>query len=655
MNRSVMATMMATGAAIGLAGAVPGTAQQPAGSVQQAFEAATALADKPDQQAAALAAWQALEKRVKPGSRSQSIVLVRKGGTLFKLRRYDEALDSLRTGLSGLPKADASLREDRSLGFMMLGAALMENLDYAGGASAYAQALEAADAPSLKLGAMLALIKAQTFVDPKAAAATLASADAFVATTPVDKGVRVRLERARSELRLNSGDIPGAVTAATAAVTAAGGLTASTDLVDVSVRSDAAIAYLLSGKPDKAREYMAMSGAGRLSKGDLDPASRMSPPDCGGDADLKPEDMAVVEFSIAPDGATTAVSPVYAAGGGKVALEFARAVRQWWWPVEEVKAIPAFFRYNVRVEMRCSRAFPHPDIGDRIDQAMEDWLGEHGVVLPDKAEGPVAIPAQRAQVDKAPAGSIALLAALFRMAQNWALPEEERGALYARATTIAQAQNVPALPRLAVDLSAQAFALAGTSGSGRWEDKVNGLLAQPFYANDPQANGALRFVLADVARSHRNTDRELLLLHQIADTAALPKSDPMRVGALVRIASLEQRKGDVAAARSAFAATGLSGDQCALLDAPPRLVSSGGVFPMEAQRWGFEGWIRSEFDVAADGRVTGERAILSYPAFVFTKAGVDTVKAARFSKSYRPDGGLGCGSMVQTVKFRLGV
>jgi hypothetical protein len=651
MKRSAMTTMVA----IGLVGSVPGTAQQPAGTVQQAFEAATALADKPDQQEAALAAWQTLEKRVKPGSRSQSIVLVRKGGALFRLRRYDEALESLRTGLSGLPRTDASLREDRSLGFMMLGAALMENLDYAGGAAAYASALEAADAPSMKLGAMLALIKAQTFVDPKAAAATLASTDALVATFPIDKGVRSRLEKARSELRLNSGDVPGALTAATAAVDAAGGLTTSTDLVDVSVRSDAAIAYLLSGKPDKARQYMAMTGAGRLPKGDFDPASRMAPPDCGGDADLKPDDMAVVEFSIAPDGSTTAVSPVYAAGGGKVALEFTRAVRQWWWPVEEVAAIPAFFRYNVRVEMRCSRAFPHPNIGDRIDQAMDDWLTEHGVSLPDKAEGPAAIATQRALVDKAPAGSIALLAALFRLAQNWALPEEERGALYARAAAIAQARNVPALPRLAVDLSTQAFALAGTSGSRHWEDKVNVLLAQPFYATDPQANAALHFVLADVARSRRNKDRELLLLHQVADTAALAKSDPMRVGALVRIASLEERKGDVAAARSAFAATGLSGDQCALLDAPPHIISTGGVFPTEAQQWGFEGWTRTEFDVAADGRVLGERAVLSYPAFVFTKAGVAALKSSRFSKSYRPDGGLGCGSMMRTVKFRLGI
>ncbi len=653
MKSGVMALMMATGATIGLAGAIPGMAQQPAGSVQQAFDAAAALADKPDQQAAALTAWQALEKRVKPGSRSQAIILVRKGGALFRLRRYDEALDSLRTGLSGLPRSDASLREDRSLGFMMLGAALMENLDYAGGASAYASALEVADTPSMKLGAMLALIKAQTFVDPKAATATLASADAFVASNPVDQGVRVRLERARSELRLNSGDIPGALTAATAAVDAAGGLTNSTDLVDVSVRSDAAIAYLLSGQADKARKYMAMTGAGRLPNGGFDPASRMAPPDCGGDADLKPQDMAVVEFSIAPDGTTTSVSPVYADGGGKVALEFARAARQWWWPVEEVNAIPAFFRYNVRIEMRCSRAFPHPDIGDRIDQAMDDWLSDHGVTLPDKAEGPAAIPAQRAQVDKAPAGSVALLAALFRLAQNWALPEEERGALYARAATIAQAQNVPALPRLAVDLSAQAFALAGTSGSRRWEDKVNALLAQPVYAQDPQADAALRFVLADVARSRHGKDRELLLLRQIAHMTALPKSDPMRVGALVRIASLEERKGNMTEARSAFAATGLSGDQCALLDAPPHFVSGGGTFPTEAQRWGFEGWTRTEFDVAADGRVVGERAVLSYPAFVFTKASTDLMKSSRFSKSYRPDGGLGCGSMLRTVKFRM--
>ncbi len=92
--------------AIGAA-AVPAfvVAQQPARTVQQDFEAATALSEKSESRAAALAAWQALETRTKAGSRSHAIVQVRKGSTLFRLHRYDEAIAALRAGLAACRQA----------------------------------------------------------------------------------------------------------------------------------------------------------------------------------------------------------------------------------------------------------------------------------------------------------------------------------------------------------------------------------------------------------------------------------------------------------------------------------------------------------------------------------------------------------------------
>ena len=58
------------------------------------------------------------------------------------------------------------------------------------------------------------------------------------------------------------------------------------------------------------------------------------------------------------------------------------------------------------------------------------------------------------------------------------------------------------------------------------------------------------------------------------------------------IASIEEQNGAPEAARTAFAATGLAADQCAVMDAPPRMISGVGAsdFPQEALRWGFEGW-----------------------------------------------------------------
>ncbi|WP_447414968.1 hypothetical protein, partial [Clostridium perfringens] len=79
------------------------------------------------------------------------------------------------------------------------------------------------------------------------------------------------------------------------------------------------------------------------------------------------------EFSIADDGTAQGVRPIYAAGGGKVALEFARAVRQWAWTADQVKAMPTFLRYNARVEVRCNLAFQRPSIGDGLDAELVAW------------------------------------------------------------------------------------------------------------------------------------------------------------------------------------------------------------------------------------------------------------------------------------------
>ena len=71
--KTVMAALALTGTLAGMAGA------QQAGTrtVQQDFEAAAALSAGPDRPAA-LAAWEALEKRVATRPRSHAIVLVRK-------------------------------------------------------------------------------------------------------------------------------------------------------------------------------------------------------------------------------------------------------------------------------------------------------------------------------------------------------------------------------------------------------------------------------------------------------------------------------------------------------------------------------------------------------------------------------------------------
>ncbi len=83
------------------------------------------------------------------------------------------------------------------------------------------------------------------------------------------------------------------------------------------------------------------------------------------------------------------------------------------------------------------------------------------------------------------------------------------------------------------------------------------------------------------------------------------------------------------------------------------MLGNAGAFPGEAKAWGFEGWVAVQFDIGADGKTLNQRAVISYPPFIFTKAGDETLKTARYEKTYRPGGGLGCGGITQRVKFIL--
>ena len=647
--------LFSAGMAAIVAATVQVAAQTPTTTVQQDFEAAAALDAKGDK-AAALAAWEKLESRTKPGSRSRGVALVRKSAALFKLDRSDDAVIAARGGLALLPAADPTLAEDRWRAYYDLGIIAQNALDYAGAGDAYRSAEAAADTPSLKAASMLALADVSTFTNPAVADAALARIDALAKTVSVDAVLKADIARRHAILLLNRGSYEPARLYAVEAVKQLGGMTSKTDLRDVSARSDAAIASLLAGKSEDARRYMAMTGAGRLTKGEFDPAVQMDVPPCGGEADLRPADMAVVEFTIGDDGIVRNVSPIYAAGGGAVALDFARAVRDWSWTPEQAKALPTFFRYNVRVEMRCSTLFERPSIGKFLDADMAAWLETKGLSLPAEERGAdaVAVVSQRAALAAAEAKtgptSIATLPSLYQLINNAVVGREETNALARRALAIAEAQGAPAIARLPLEISVRETASADIWKNGAYARAVTPLLSMPVYENDPKSRATILLLIAESTRSR---SRRAVLLQQVVDVTGLAANDPMRVGALIRLASLQQQAGDTAMARTTFDQSGLSASQCAILDAPPRLVSAGGIFPNEAVAWGFEGLTKTQFDVGADGKVINQRAVLSYPPFVFTKAGVQTMAGARYTKTYRPDGGVGCGGLSQNVRFRL--
>lgn len=645
-------------------------------TVQQDYEAATALDEKGDH-AAALEAWRRFEQRPGITARTRAIAKVRQGAALFQLSRPDEAAAVTRAGLAELPPEDPTLAMDRWRANFNLGQLAETALDYGSAASSYAAAEGAAPEPFAKVVALLGLVRVETFVDSAAAVAALARLDEVASRADLKRADLAQVARAHTLVFLNTGDLRAAKASAIQAVGKLGGVTDTTTIEDARARSDAAIVYLLSNSPDDARYYMAMSGAGRLKTGSFDPAAEMRAPDCGGEDGLKPADVAVVEFSIDKNGRTVGVRPIYAAGGPAAGLAFARAVRDWSWEPEKVAEIPPFFRVAARIEMRCSTAFERPSVGDSLSAVLKDWLMAKGVPVPPAPEGSksAAIPAQRAALAAAIARSptsLSALAALVRLGSNPVISREEQIDLFARALAIARANDAPPLAQLALDLS-----IRQTSSLEAWEPAVfdrliSPMLGEPVYARDAQARAAIRLILADrldagargrpdgrptkeEPRDRAYEGRVLTLLQQITEDKGLDDGSPYRIGALIRIASIRQRNGDVAAARAAFERSGLGADQCALMDAPPKITALPGsdAFPREAAFWGFEGWTQVQYDVSADGHAMNPRALLSYPPFIFTKAGTEVFREATFAKTYRPDGGLGCGSIAQRVRFHL--
>ncbi|HEX8384267.1 MAG TPA: hypothetical protein VF592_12925 [Sphingomonas sp.] len=636
------------GAAVALLLASTGYAQ-PGPTTQQAFDAATAL-DAGTDRAAALAAWERLEVRPGLSKRTRAIVRVRKSRALYALGRTDQAIAAARAGLVDLPATDPSLREDRQQTHLALGRMAEEAIDFASAADDFARAEALAVTPAEKVASLDGLAATQTFIDPAAAGAALDRADAILAGVKAEPAVMAAFARRRGILALNRGDFAAARQHSSRAVKLLGGLTLRLDSNDVSARNDAALAYLLGGDPDKAREYLAYTGAGRMPKGKFDAGTQMTVPDCGAEAGLKPADMAVIEFTVGDDGQVLLATPIYAAGGPEVALAFAREARGWSWSAEQVAAMPRFLRYRARVEMRCSTGFERPSVNSLLATDLGSWLATKGApITPAQGSDAANLERQRALLGAAAPNGPQMLAALAGLLDNSALPQHERHGHATRALALAVAQGAPATARLALHLKERASSATETWRAGTYRRLLGPLMSDPVYAADPRARAALRLLIADGEEPREART----FLAQVSGDPALPVNEPLRVGALVRLASIEHAAGNAAAAKTAFESSGLAASQCAIIDKPPRMLRVGGTFPLEAQRWGFEGWTQTQFDIGADGRVLNERAILAYPPFVFSKAGAQTIAGARFDKSFRPDGGLGCGAQTTRVRFAL--
>lgn len=449
------------------------------------------------------------------------------------------------------------------------------------------------------------------------------------------------------------------------ATRALGGLTTKVDREDVAARADTALAALRVGNEEEARRYLAYTGAGHGKDGGIDRGEEMVPPACGDAASLpQPDDVVVVQFAIRDDGATTGVQPIFASRPGPMIRTFLEAVAGWSWRPEAAAAIRPFFRTAVRVELRCSVAAKRPEITDLLTAEAGRWFVERGLAVPSPAAGSAAASmaglraelARREAADGAEAAS--LLPVMSALIANPVIGGDEAAALAKRAEAIARATKAPASVLLVFGLATADRDPGSRSAWRRANEAVQArLAADPVIAADPRASAALRLLQADLGRgSGAGRAAARSILTAVSSDARLSPRDPMRVAAEVRLASLAAADKDFAAAQAALQRSGLEANQCALVDARPAMTSVGlrsEIYPAEAMRWGFEGWVQAEFDVAADGRTRNIRTVVGYPPFVFGQSTATGVSKSRFTQTYRPGGELGCGGNNLTVRYHL--
>lgn len=645
-------------AALLLAAIAPsgGLAQQP--SVQQQFETASDLL-KAAKWAEALAAFEALEARLANNARSLAVVRVRKGDALHRLGRNAEAVASVKAGLADLPATDQSLREDRYLGIMFLGNVDAAALDYASAVSRYASAEAIAKGPHEQIRAAYSKLRVNVFIDPEGALRDADRIAPMLEAPEFDGPTRARFWVTRGRILLNLGRHAEAKAVFGKAVAALGGLSLKVDVDDIVARSDYAIAAMLSGDEEGARKYLAYTGAGRFPDRDFMTGAEMMAPPCGGPDGLQPDDVAVVEFSIGDDGAVTSAQPIYASRRGEVALEFARVAAAWSWSRDELKNIPAFFRALTRVEIRCSTSSARPSVVSLLMPALDGWLAQRGVKGVELGESSAVrrlapLEQELAKREKAGGvGSLELVPVLTQLAGLPVLPSDRALAYAERALAIVEEEKAPAEARLALAQFVWRARGSGARDGRTYPAALQAALTDPGFSASPHARSALRLMLVDNWGKRRNAE-SATLLREVADDAGLAPNDPFRVGALIRLASQEQRAGNIEVARAAFEKTGLAAEQCALADAPPALKYSGASssdFPDEAMRWGFSGWAVVQYDVTANGVSANQRTLMAYPPFVFGKAAVAMTKQSRWEASYRPAGGLGCGGSTWRVRF----
>jgi hypothetical protein len=662
--------------------AVAIAAPAPAATIQQDFDAAQALLDA-GKAAEARNAFTILLNRFSPGSqrRAASLVRARLGNALLATGDPEAAEPLLIAAIAGLKGSTPQDAEERAAARFDLARAKEQQINFVDAASLYrilvADPAYTADL-AREIGARAGLVRTLIWADPDEARR---QADQLLAI-PVEKfgkatELRALLETLRGRIELNAGNAAEAKRWFTMAAKSAGGAaTAKVSVGDVRIRGDLALASFRLGNMVELQRFAALSGAGQLLSEGLATASEMPLPACAPLSGIAPDTVAVVEFSIADNGRTVSVAPIFVSqssieSGDRPEILFAQAVRNWSWAPERLTKLDPFWRQAIRVELRCFTTRTGGDaVGNSWTKENSNWFKSMGFEPPletPKSDA-VALPVIRAEIQRLEARygpqSPQLLNTLMFLANNSAAPAAERAAARVRFLDLAVANKAPnsviLLSRMAEFNWDSKPTKNSAERSRNMRDKYIALIAEQEAAGNGNTRILMtaRLTLAAIHEELKATPASKALLDQIvaAPENLLPANDPIRIAALLRLSNQAAGARDTAAAANALAATGLSPEQCALVDVQPQAINdtiTSRAFPALAIDWHTGGFARVGYDITAEGATTNVRTVTASPPFIFGPGTEKAVKRFRYRPVLRPGNTVGCSGSEFLQRFRV--
>jgi tetratricopeptide (TPR) repeat protein len=627
----------------------------PASPAQATYDMAQAAQDKNDWSTAADGFRSLIPAN--PGAeltRPRAVIASRLAVALVHLSRFDEARVMGERAVRSLPEGDPELPE----ALLATADASRAGYDYPAAAQYYRRAMDAA----AKAGNVTAGLSARAGFAVLGATLDPGSVQAVLSPIFSDKALMAGLDKVSlayaedlsARAAMNAGDLPTALKWINKAVQDSGGLSTQVTLAQIAIRNDAAIISSLRKNDEETRKYLTYTGAGHLTNSDWIHQYDGALPVCGLDADVRPDDTVVVQFSIADDGHVTEATPLYASRTGLIGATFAQSVSQWQWDPAALKGVKAFWRNALVLQLRC-QSRPSPEgFGKPVHRALNAWLSGQGVDTSDHPDsfvspadprlamdGPAAIPALLGRIDSRDPGRKAHAAQLRAILDKYGAPPSAYALLIQNEAGIASYQ--------AGSFKAQQQASAASYGQ-----------AVPAFRNRYPDDVATAFLLLNWALTLEDSGdfrKAYPLLQSVAamPDATLPQDAPMRKVALLHIALVGQRLGDPGAAH-ALASSGISADECTLFDTHPIATSmsiASSQFPQEAYRWHFEGHVKESYDIGEDGHVANVRTIVAYPPFIFSDSTEQAVRQFRYIPPKIGDTAVGCSGETQSVNYRI--